>query len=204
MIGHTAGVEGSPLLTEVVRAARDHMLAAARSDGKTYVETSHRMTFLIPAIREAYPKAKFVVLHRSPVAFARSAIGRQYFVGNRLDDYRIGSESAAWAGYSNLEKVLKLWNETYEFALAAICDTNDKQRLLLSATDLWSEAGQTTLWDFVHEDTGAPSKGIKFESQATNVQQSDIGDDPASLQPSPSMVARLCPVAEQLGYGDLV
>lgn len=57
------GYEKNPILfQEILRVARDGYLLDAYRRNQAYVETKHRITFFAHAIRQVYPKARFIHL----------------------------------------------------------------------------------------------------------------------------------------------
>ena len=107
-------------LTALVKAARDESLYECYLHGKQYIETNNRITFLAPAIRRAYPNAKFVHIHRHPADFIRSGMRRNWYQSN--DFHELGriqpvstDESIDWQLADQFEKIAWLWSTTNDY-----------------------------------------------------------------------------------------
>jgi hypothetical protein len=61
---------------DIVQSARDELIAYAHHKQKIYVETNNRLTFLAKALSKAFPKSKFIHLHRHPYEVIRSGMRR--------------------------------------------------------------------------------------------------------------------------------
>lgn len=103
---------------QVFLVARQRLLAQGLAQRRTYIETNNRITFFAPALLALFPRARFVHLHRHPVAFVRSGLARQWYTGRHPHDVgrivpRPGTpEAAAWASWTDIERIAWLWAET--------------------------------------------------------------------------------------------
>lgn len=103
---------------QVFVVARQQTLAECLAASHTYVETNNRITFFAPALLQLFPRARFVHLYRHPVSFIRSGLARQWYTGRHPHDVgrivpRAGTpEAAAWAQWSDIERIAWLWAET--------------------------------------------------------------------------------------------
>jgi hypothetical protein len=111
------GYENNPLLfQEVLRAARDDYLLDAYQRGLSYVETNHRITFFAYAIRQVYPRARFIHLYRHPGDFVRSGLRRHWYSGTYYDVCRPRiQDEAVWNAMTKIERLAWLWNETNQY-----------------------------------------------------------------------------------------
>lgn len=107
-------------LAEILRSTRSPML-----DGKQYGESNHKLSFLIPALREVFPQAKFVWLIRDGRDTVASMYGRGWYSGvsqfvndpklmqwerYRLRADKLGEMSKlAWCNLSRFEKCCWYW-----------------------------------------------------------------------------------------------
>ncbi len=102
-----------------VDMARYEVIRASHMSGRTYIETNNRITFFAPCLADLFPNSKFIHLIRAPEDFIRSGVARGYYSGTSLhDEGRIrplGIGDEKWKGFSEIEKVAFLWNETHEF-----------------------------------------------------------------------------------------
>ena len=64
-----------------VLATRDDFVLGANAEGKVYVESNNRLTYLAPAVREAFPASKFIFSHRNPYKVIRSGMQRGAYQG---------------------------------------------------------------------------------------------------------------------------
>lgn len=111
------GYEKNPILfQEILRVARDGYLLDAYRRNQTYVETNHRITFFAHAIRQVYPKARFIHLCRHPGDFVCSGIRRNWYSGNYYDLCRPRmQDDNTWKQMTKIEKLGWLWNETNQY-----------------------------------------------------------------------------------------
>lgn len=64
-----------------VLATRDDFVLGANAEGKVYVESNNRLTYLAPAVRDAFPASKFIFSHRDPYKVIRSGMQRGAYQG---------------------------------------------------------------------------------------------------------------------------
>ena len=110
---------------DVVRAARDDLIADAYRRGRRYAETNNRLTSLAPAILASYRGANGVMLWREPEAFVLSALRRGYYAGHHWDFARYRPRpddpaAAQWASWSNGLRAAWLWAATNSFVLDCV------------------------------------------------------------------------------------
>ena len=108
--------EDPRLFHEILRATRDGYLLDSHRRGQRYVETNPRITFFAYAVREVYPKARFVHLSRHPGDFVRSGIRRNWYTGTYYDQSRPRmQDQEKWDRLTPIEKIAWLWNETNQY-----------------------------------------------------------------------------------------
>lgn len=98
-------------------AARYESIRDSYINGKLYVETNNRITFLADSISELYPNAKFIHLYRKPESFVKSGLSRNWYSGKHIHDEGriISKDTAYWQSLSDEEKIAWLWNETNQW-----------------------------------------------------------------------------------------
>lgn len=64
-----------------VLATRDDFVLRANAEGRVYVESNNRLTYLAPAVRDAFPASKFIFSHRDPYKVIRSGMQRGAYQG---------------------------------------------------------------------------------------------------------------------------
>ena len=127
---------------ELVLAARDDFVLMANEQGKVYVETNNRLTYLARALSEAFPASKFIHLHRHPYEVIRSAMRRRYYDNHAGDFARYRprpkeSLFAAWEELSILEKSAWYWSRVNADAMAFLCTLSESKKLVMKANNLF-------------------------------------------------------------------
>lgn len=190
------------LYQEILRAARDGYLLDAQRRGMSYVETNHRITFFAHAIREVYPDARFVHLHRHPGEFVRSGIRRQWYSGSYLDVCRPRLADEEWRAMGNVERLAWLWNTTNRYIEEFLTTLESPDRWLrIGAAAMYGDAaGAARVCKFVGARVGgseiASLLGRRINRQRTGsmpAYQEWRKEDKAALR-------RLAPLAEAYGY----
>ena len=64
-----------------VLAVRDDFVLGANAEGKVYVESNNRLTYLATAVKDAFPASKFIFSHRHPYKVIRSGMQRGAYQG---------------------------------------------------------------------------------------------------------------------------
>jgi len=109
------------LMSQIILSAREDLLYKTYLHNKVYIETNNRITFLVPAIKQLFPNARFVHIYRHPGEFVRSGIRRKYYIGD--DIHQLGmitpiqtdSLYNTWKDMDSIQKISWLWNETNTF-----------------------------------------------------------------------------------------
>ena len=191
------------LYREILRAARDGYLMDAGRRGMTYVETNHRITFFAHAIRQVYPEARFVHLHRHPGEFVRSGIRRQWYSGSYLDVCRPRLEDdAAWEAMGNVERLAWLWNTTNQYIEEFLTVLDEPDRWLrVPAGEMYGEAAEAArVCEFVGARVGDGEIGSLL---GRKINRQRTGSMPAYEEwdePDKAALRRLTPLAERYGY----
>ena len=108
------------LIREIYLSGRETHLRYAYKCSKKLVETNNYITFFAPVLKELFPHAKFIHIHRHPGEFVRSGINRGYYTTARKDDMKrilplFGEDREKWPDYSQIRKISWLWRATNEF-----------------------------------------------------------------------------------------
>lgn len=191
------------LFQEILRSARDGYLIEARQQGLNYVETNHRITFFARAIREVYPRARFIHLHRHPGEFVRSGIRRRWYSDSYLDICRPRlADDEVWNVMTNVERLAWLWNTTNQYIEDFVSELGSSDVCLrVCANDLFNDAalasrvakfaGAKLSESDVASLVGTPVNKQHTGSMARYDDWSD--EDKAALK-------RLTPLAKDYGY----
>jgi len=147
------------LLAASFRSLRSELLNTSLAYGLGYVESSPQVTFLAPAILEAFPMCLFIHLMRDPRDVVRSGMRRKWYAGHPGDATRIvpgpGSEHAKrWNEYSPFQKNLWLWAETNRWILEFTSGLSPERGLLVRSEDVFS-GDEKTLHD-LYQFIGSP------------------------------------------------
>ena len=194
-----------PRWRTVVLGARDDLLCDAHRRGRTYVETSNRLTFLAPALAEVFPDSRFVHLHRHPYEFVRSAVRRGHYDGHHWDFARPrprpgDAELAEWDSFTAAERCGWLWAVVNRESAAFVRSLPAERALSVRADELFAgdAAVLTELFRLVGV-SAPPDKAVRrVLGEQHNAQQvGDFALDDATRRAVDKLVG---PVAEQLGY----
>lgn len=191
------------LYREILRASRDGYLLDAARRGTTYVETNHRITFFAHAIREVYPGARFVHLHRHPGEFVRSGIRRGWYSGSYLDIGRPRLEDdTSWASMSNVERLAWLWNATNRFVEEFLAGLDEPDGCFrVRADEMYGDAAVAArLCEFVGARVGTGEIASLLERK---INRQRTGSMPAYedwSETDKASLRRLAPLAGQYGY----
>jgi len=103
-------------LTDIFEAARSETIYRSYRTGRQYVETNDRITFFAFAIKNLFPKAKFIHLVRNPIKVVISYLRRKNY--QNFDSIDIGLprlNTPQWEQMGIIEKNAWRWNETQMF-----------------------------------------------------------------------------------------
>jgi hypothetical protein len=106
-----------PHWRDLVLATRDDFVRGAAQQGKVYVETNNRLTYLAPILAHVFPASRFIHVYRDPFAFVRSAMRRRYYAGHNWDFARVRPRegdplSGRWDTLPKVECCAWLWWKT--------------------------------------------------------------------------------------------
>lgn len=146
----------SEIFLEVLKSAREELILKAARNDKIFIETNNRITFFAPVIPEVFPHAVYIHLVRHPGDFVRSGLRRNWYTENHPHDAgRIvplrKDLQKKWAGFTQLEKIAWLWNETHHFIEAFKKTVDPSSVLFVKAEDLFSDTTTARrIYEFVH------------------------------------------------------
>lgn len=69
---------------DFVLAVRDDFVLTANANGKVYVESNNRLTYMAGAVLAAFPASKYVFSHRDPYKVIRSGMRRGAYTGPNI------------------------------------------------------------------------------------------------------------------------
>ena len=145
-----------------VLAARDDFVLEANAEGKVYVESNNRLTYLASALQQAFPSSKFIFSHRDPHEVIRSGMQRGAYQGpgKAWNFARIRPRDGEaclerWKKMSPLEKEAWRWSRINEEAKAFYDQLPEDRRLELPSKDFFS--GRPEVYEKIYEFIGVPS-----------------------------------------------
>lgn len=198
--------------TRLVLAARDDLVWKAARNGKTYVETNNRLTYLAPALAECFPSSRFIHLYRHPYSVVRSGVARGYYRGHSWDFARIRpgpSEEVAssWSSMSQVRQVAWYWARVNRLALSFFEGLPDARKLSLSAEDLFMGSADTIqrLFAFVGARTPRQPELDRVLRAKLNAQPFESGtriESGLSAEDQRDVWAEVSDVGDELGYDD--
>lgn len=197
------------VLTEALLALRSELLNRSLDYGRGYAETSPQVTFLAPAILNAYPDARFVHLVRDPREVVTSGMRRKWFEGNPNDKYRIvpGPSSEAgrkWRSYNTFQKNLWLWSETNRWISQFLSTVPPQRKLLVHSEDVFEGRDESIrrLFDFIKASVPPRRKIMGLLKKKLNAQRSGIFPNPSnwSQEMNKELYVLAGEVALDLGY----
>lgn len=125
------GTSDPHALAEILRSGRQPTV-----NGREYAESNHILSYVIPAVEEAFPGVRYVWLVRDGRDVVTSLLARRHFVDQPAADVRGGwlmdrfrgswfgdLDAAAWDALSPFEKACWFWEKTnaiLESELAAL------------------------------------------------------------------------------------
>lgn len=159
---------------EVIRATRDGFIIEAYKRGQVYLETNNRITFFAYAIRQAYPKAKFIHIVRHPGDFVRSGLSRNWYHGHPHDVGRIVRPGPAevWQAMGDIERIAWLWNETNRYVEDFLARLPQQDYIQVKAEDMFSNVSVSMdLCRFIGVDDITPRAIAKMLTNRVNRQR---------------------------------
>lgn len=141
-------------VSAIFDVARYELIRNTYIEGKKFIETNNRITFFAHQIAALYPNSKFIHLVRNPTSFVKSGLARNWYSGKSLyDEGRIRPDHSDWNNWSQIEKILWLWNETNSFAEEFKKGISADRFLFIKSEDLFrSPEVQNSIFDFIGSD----------------------------------------------------
>ena len=132
------------------------LIRQAAKDGVVFGETTPAITAFSDVLTESIPKAKFIILVRDPLTFARSALLQNFYHGHPDDSYRFTPPKNTdayiqWKKMSQVEKICWLWNEFYNLIEKTTENLNKDRFVVLHYEDLFGDIQTISrLFDFLN------------------------------------------------------
>ena len=206
----TASPEWLERWSAFVLATRDDFVLGANAEGKVYVESNNRLTYLAGAVREAFPASKFIFSHRDPYKVIRSGMQRGAYQGSgkAWNFARIRPRSGEpfadqWANMEPLEKEAWRWAQINKEAKVFFDSLPEERKLELPATTFF-QANERTYRE-IFEFVGAPCPPLdeirQIMGRKMNAQAHFNGMSfEWSKESKETVRPYIAEVAEQLGY----
>lgn len=196
--------------TPFALAVRDDFVFEACAEGKIYVESNNRLTYLAPALRDAFPSSRFIFSHRDPYQVIRSGMQRGAYQGGHMawNFARIHPRSddpafALWETYSPLEKEAWRWARINSDAKTFFDALPEHRRLELPAQAFFSNDMDiySHLFAFAGVECPPPEEIRSILGKRLNAQEHFNGFDFEWTEERRALVRPIVqPVAETLGY----
>ncbi|MDT7935188.1 MAG: sulfotransferase [Sphingomonadaceae bacterium] len=195
----------SPHWRTLVYGARDETVLNAAARGRVYVETNNRLTYLAPALADAFPDSRFIHLHRDPLAVIRSGMARGYFVDNGWDYARIRPrlaepDAALWPRMSQIERCAWWWARVNDEALDVMGRLPPERRLDLPAERLFGADPTTIAALFALAGLRTPPPGGVAKVLGARLNAQGRRAAPLAAADVDAAYAFAGPTAERLGY----
>ena len=192
------------IFCEIIRATRDEFIIEAYKRQQVYVETNNRITFFAHAIKQVYPKAKFIHLVRHPGDFVRSGWNRKWYNGHPHDMGRIVKlrPGDAWQAMSDIERIAWLWNETNRYIEDLLSGLPQQSYVRVKAEDMFSDPHVAIdLCKFMGVEDIAPKWIARMLTRRVNQQREwVIGPYQAWPERHKEQLRRQAILAERYGY----
>ncbi len=143
---------------DFVLAVRDDFVLEANANGKVYVESNNRLTYLAPAVLAAFPASKFVFSHRNPYQVIQSGMRRGAYAGpNQAWNFaRIRPRNGEphfddWDGMTPLAKEAWRWARINQISMDFFKTLPEEKKLELPAKKLFGGSQEVIkeIFDFV-------------------------------------------------------
>jgi hypothetical protein len=195
----------APHWRTLVYGARDEAVLNAAARGQVYAETNNRLTYLAPALADAFPDSRFIHLHREPLAVIRSGMARGYFVDNGWDYARIRPrpgepDAAGWPTMNQIERCAWWWARVNREAADFMSQLPPERRLDLPAARLFAGDPAVVAALFALAGLDAPPPGSIAKVLGARMNAEGRRADPLTPADVDAAWALAGPVAERLGY----
>ena len=151
--------------------------------GKTYSETSNRLTYIAPLLNKSLKNTKFIFLYRHPAEVVRSGMRRDYYNTHPWDEYRITPNSDdlfydEWGKLDQFDKCCWYWRGVNEFSLKFVKSLPCENIFKLKSEDLFEPNIEkiTELFEWAKVQMPQKDKLIDLLSKPLNKQSE--GDFP--------------------------
>ncbi|MDZ4699833.1 MAG: sulfotransferase [Rhodothermales bacterium] len=191
-------------------AVRDDFVLEASAEGRVYVESNNRITYMAPAFAAAFPDSRFIFSHRDPYQVIRSGMQRGAYQGGNMawNFARIHPRTddpayAAWDSYSNLQREAWRWARINGYARAFFDTLPEERRLDLPARAFFSNDMEIYRKLFAFVGVPCPDEGAirAVTGKQLNAQAHFDGLDFEWTDALRAEVRPIVqPVAEALGY----
>ena len=141
------------LLREMFLGGREELFNQALKVNKNLIFTDSRQTFFAEVIRDIFPKAKFVHLHRNPGQVIKSGMERDWYDAensselNRIKPDQGDFHFDKWSEYDLIQKNSWLWNETNKWILNFLETVPSNQQFTLSFNK-WNSTNLSEMFQF--------------------------------------------------------
>lgn len=202
-------IAGQSHWRDLVLAARDDLVRSAASQGKVYVETNNRLTYLAPVLAEVFPASKFIHVYREPFAFVRSAMRRRYFDGHNWDFARVRPRpddplAASWDTLPKVECCAWLWWRTNADVQALMASLPPSRQLSIKAEDLFAGSPEVVSRLFALCESAMPHPDRVREVLGAKLNAQKVGEFPEASRWSDEDKERVWryvgTLATELGY----
>ena len=153
----------------LILSARDDYVFEANLQGKIYIETNNRLTYLAEALARAFPDSRFIHLHRNPYEVIYSALRRQWYCNHPWDFARISPKHGqpfadSWNSMTALEKNAWYWSKVNSHIINFFSSLPHGRKFVLPSSLLFNADEQilNNLFQFI----GAEQPEIKAIYQA--------------------------------------
>jgi hypothetical protein len=139
-IGKIRGKLDTEEVERYLRSSRGRIFSMlSKRKAKLYVESNPYFSLVIPELRAAFPKSRFVWIVRDPKAYVVSAYNKSPVGDNKMffyaendhrarlaaTDFPDDPWSKAWLGFGRFEKICWYWNKCNEILARDLDDAND-------------------------------------------------------------------------------
>ena len=109
------------------------------------METNNRITFFAEAIKQVYPRARFIHLVRHPGDFVRSGLNRGWYQGQQRHELgRIRGTTPQWETLSRTAKIAWLWEQTNRYIEEFSAGLSEEELIRIKAEDMFNNPQTVT------------------------------------------------------------
>lgn len=149
---------------QVVDVGRSELIWHAYRQGKIYVESNNRLTYLAPTLARFFPHSRFIFLHRDALEVIKSGLQRNWYQGHAWDWARITPREDdpyfdGWEHMTQVEKIAWNWQAINQFALEQISNMPSARVLEVKAARLFM--GDLEVLNQIFAFTRVPTPPLK-------------------------------------------